>query len=88
MIGSLEGCSRFSVRIGDLVRRHQLDPAGRDSDKRLGIVMSEVFDMRPTWEAEYPGVDVLTRHQHTGEEGTWTWQLEDIEVVSSVDGSI
>ena len=70
------------MRIGDLVRRHQLDPAGRDSDKRLGIVMSEVFDMRPTWEDEHPAVWVLTRHSHSGEEGEWTWLLEDIEVLS------
>ena len=70
------------MRIGDLVRRHQLDPAGRDLDRRLGIVMSEVFDMRPTWEDEHPAVHVLTRHSHSGEEGTWTWLLEDIEVLS------
>jgi len=41
-----------------------------------------VFDMRPDWEDTHLAVQVLTRHQHTGEEGTWTWQLEDVEVVS------
>jgi hypothetical protein len=44
--------------------------------------MSEVFDMRPDWEDAHLAVQVLTRHQHTGEEGTWTWQLEDIEILS------
>ena len=71
------------MNIGDLVR-YCSDP----NDGRLGIVMSEVFDNRPTWEDEYPAVHVLTRHQHTGEEGMWTWLLEDIEVVSSVDGTV
>ena len=65
------------MRIGDLVRY-----CADSDDGRLGIVMSEVFDTRPKWHAEYPGVDVLTRHQHTGEEGTYMWMLEDIEVVS------
>ena len=65
------------MKVGDLVRY-----CADSDDGRLGIVMSEVFDMRPTWEDEYPGVDVLTRHQHTGEEGMWTWQLKEIEVVS------
>jgi hypothetical protein len=50
--------------------------------------MSEVFDMRPDWEDAHLAVQVLARHQHTGEEGMWTWQLEDIEVVSSVDGTV
>ena len=70
------------MRIGDLVRRHQLDPAGRDSDKRLGIVVSEEIDFRPDWEDYYPAVRVLTRHSHSGEEGIWIWLLEDIEVLS------
>ena len=61
------------LKVGDLVQ-HQ--------GERLGIVISEVFDNRPTWEDEYPAVHVLTRHQHTGEEGMWTWHLEDIEVLS------
>ena len=60
------------LKVGDLVQ-HQ--------GERLGIVISEVFDNRPTWEDEYPAVHVLTRHQHTGEEGMWTWHLEDIEVL-------
>ena len=71
------------MKIGDLVR-YCADP----NDGRLGIVMSEVYDLRPKWHDVYPAVQVLTRHQHTGEEGTWTWQLEDIEVVSSVDGTV
>ena len=65
------------MRIGDLVR-YCADP----NDGRLGIVMSAVFDMRPTWEDEHPAVCVLTRHEQTGEEGMWTWHLEDIEVLS------
>ncbi len=65
------------MKIGDLVR-YCADP----NDNRLGIVMSAVFDSRPTWEDEYPAVHVLTRHEHTNEEGTWTWLLEDIEVLS------
>jgi len=65
------------VKIGDLVRYC----ADRD-DGRLGIVISEVYDMRPDWEDAHLAVQVLTRHQHTGEEGTWTWQLQDIEILS------
>jgi len=65
------------MKIGDLVRYC----ADRD-DGRLGIVISEVYDMRPNWEDPHLAVQVLTRHQHTGEEGTWTWQLEDIRIVS------
>jgi len=65
------------VNIGDLVR-YCADP----NDGRLGIVMSEVFDMRPDWEDEHPAVWVLTRHGHTGEEGEWAWQLADIEILS------
>ena len=64
------------MKVGDLVR-YCADP----NDGRLGIVISEVFDNRPTWEGEYPAVHVLPRHQHTGEEGTWTWQLADIEIL-------
>ena len=65
------------MKIGDLVR-YCSDP----SHGRLGIVMSEVFDMRPDWHDFYPAVDVLTRHQNTGEEGRYVWMLEDIEVLS------
>ena len=65
------------MRIGDLVRY-----CSDSNDGRLGIVMSEVFDMRPTWEDDHPAVWVLTRHSHSGEEGEWTWLLEDIEVLS------
>jgi hypothetical protein len=65
------------MKIGDLVR-YCSDP----NDGRLGIVISEVFDMRPNWEDPHLAVQVLTRHQHSGEEGTWTWQLEDIRIVS------
>jgi len=68
------------MKIGDLVTYRE--------DGRLGIVMSETFDMRPKWLDVYPAVEVLTRHNHSGEEGTWIWMLEDIEVVSSVDGTI
>ena len=62
------------MKIGDLVTWR--------NDGRLGIVMSEVFDQRPKWKDEHPAVQVRTRHGHTGEQGTWTWLLEDIEVVS------
>ena len=62
------------MKVGDLVMKR--------GDSRLGIVMSEVFDQRPKWEDEYPAVQVRTRHYHTGEEGIWTWLLEDIEVLS------
>ena len=65
------------MKIGDLVRY-----CADSNDGRLGIVISEVFDFRPTWEGEYPAVHVLTRHEHSGEEGTWTWQLADIEILS------
>ena len=71
------------MNIGDLVR-YCADP----NDRRLGIVMSEVFDQRPNWEDAHLAVQVLTRHGHTGDEGVWTWLLEDVEVVSSVDGTI
>ena len=69
--------------IGDLVR-YCTDP----DDGRLGIVISEVFDIRPQWLDVYPAVEVRTKHEHTGEEGVWMWMLDDIEVVSSVDGTI
>jgi hypothetical protein len=62
------------VKIGDLVRYC--------NDGRLGLVVSEVFEQRPKWEDEHPAVHVLTSHSHTGEEGTWTWLLKEIEVVS------
>ena len=71
------------MKIGDLVRY-----CADCNDRRLGIVTSEVFDMRPDWGDAHIAVQVLARHQHTGEEGMWTWQLEDIEVVSSVDGTV
>ena len=67
-------------KVGDLVQF-------RD-DQRLGIVVSEVFDMRPTWSDYHPAVEVRTKHEHTGEEGVWMWMLDDIEVVSSVDGAV
>ena len=63
----------FTV-VGDLVRWR---------GERLGIVMSEVFDMRPAWKDEHPAVRVRTRHGLSGEEGTWLWLLEDIEVISA-----
>ena len=66
------------MRIGDLVRY-----CSDSNDGRLGLVMSEVFDTRPDWHDFYPAVDVLTRHQHTGEEGRYVWMLEDIEVLSA-----
>ena len=62
------------MKIGDLVRYCD--------DGRLGIVMSDVFDQRPNWELPHLAVWVLTRHGHTGEEGVWTWLLEEIEVLS------
>ena len=62
------------MKVGDLVRWH--------GDGRLGIVMSEVFDMRPNWKDEHRAIHVLTRHSHSNKEGTWTWLLEDIEVIS------
>jgi hypothetical protein len=65
------------VRIGDLVRY-----CSDSNDGRLGLVVSEIFDTRPDWHDFYPAVDVLTRHQHTGEEGRYVWMLEDIEVLS------
>ena len=72
------------MNIGDLVR-YCTDP----TDGRLGIVVSEVFDTRPKWHAEYPAVQVRARHALApDEEGIYIWQLEDIEVVSSVDGTI
>jgi len=72
------------VNIGDLVRY-----CADCDDRRLGIVVSEVFDTRPKWHAEYPAVQVRARHAlEPDEEGIYIWQLEDIEVVSSVDGAI
>ena len=65
------------MKIGDLVRY-----CADSDDGRLGIVMSEVFDTRPHWEDAHLAVHVLTRHSHSGEEGEWTWLLEDIEVLS------
>ena len=62
------------MKIGDLVRYCD--------DRRLGIVISEVYDMRPDWEDAHLAVQVLTRHGLSGEEGTWTWLLENIEVLS------
>ena len=62
------------LKVGDLVQF-------RD-DQRLGIVVSEVFDIRPQWLDVYPAVEVRTKHEHTGEEGVWMWMLEDIEVLS------
>ena len=61
------------MKLGDLVRRE---------DERLGIVMSEVFDFRPSWEDEYPAVKVWTRHAHTNDLIFACWLLEDIEVIS------
>ena len=60
------------LKVGDLVQ-HQ--------GERLGIVISEVFDFRPTWEDYHPAVEVRTKHGLTGEEGVWMWLLEDIEVL-------
>ena len=72
------------MNIGDLVRY-----CADCDDRRLGIVVSEVFDTRPKWHAEYPAVQVRARHAlEPDEEGIYIWQLEDIEVVSSVDGAI
>ena len=62
------------MKIGDLVRYCD--------DRRLGIVISEVYDMRPDWEDAHLAVQVRTRHGLTGEEGVWTWLLEEIEVLS------
>jgi len=51
--------------------------------ERLGIVVSEVFDMRPTWKEEHPAVRVFTHHaQSPHDRGFWTWLLEDIEVIN------
>ena len=61
---------REPIKVGDLVTRNE--------DGRLGIVMSEAFNFLHNELA----VKVLTRHFHTGEEGIWTWQLTDIEVLS------
>ena len=69
------------LKVGDLVQF-------RD-DQRLGIVVSEVFDMRPTWSDFHPAVHVRTRHGlPPHDEGVWTWLLEDIKVMSSVDGTV
>ena len=63
------------LKVGDLVQF-------RD-DQRLGIVVSEVFDMRPTWSDFHPAVHVRTRHGlPPHDEGVWTWLFEDIEVLS------
>ena len=64
------------LKVGDLVR-YCSDP----NDGRLGIVISEVFDMRPKWLDVYPAVEVRTKHEHTGEEGVWMWMLDDLEVL-------
>ena len=61
------------MKIGDLLMWR---------NERLGIVVSEVFDMRPKWKDEHPAVQVHTTHGRSGEVGTWTWLLEDIEVIS------
>ena len=62
------------MKTGDLVTWR--------GDGRLGIVMSEMFDMRPKWKDEHPAVLVRTRHSRSHDEGIWTWLLEDIEVLS------
>ena len=61
------------MKVGDLVQWRK---------ERLGIVISDVFDQRPTWKDEHPAVQVHTKHGLTGEVGTWTWLLEDIETIS------
>jgi len=62
------------MKPGDLVQWHK---------ERLGLVVSEIFDMRPKWKDEHPAVRVLTRHGHPPHDvGFWTWLLEDIEVIS------
>ena len=61
------------MKIGDLVQHKKT---------RLGIVVSEVFDMRPKWTDEHPAVQVHATHGLSGEWGTWLWLLEDIEVIS------
>ena len=63
----------IKLKVGDLVTRNE--------DGRLGIVISEVFDMRPKWLDVYPAVEVRTKHEHTGEEGVWMWMLDDLEVL-------
>ena len=63
------------MKIGDLVTWR--------NDGRLGIVMSEVFDMRPKWKDEHPAVHVQTRHALApDEEGLYIWLLEDIVVLN------
>ena len=61
------------MKIGDLVQWRK---------ERLGIVVSEIFDMRPKWKDEHPAIEAHTKHGLTGEVGTWLWLLEDIEVIS------
>jgi len=77
-----------NYNIGDLVRRHSGTKIGdlvQHQDNRIGIVLSEVFDFRPTWEDVYPAVLVRTRHGlPPHDEGDWIWQLEDIEVLGEV----
>ncbi|HIC23679.1 MAG TPA: hypothetical protein EYO84_09655 [Planctomycetes bacterium] len=52
-------------------------------NERIGIVVSEIFDMRPTWKDEHPAVMVWTQHGHPPyNQGKWMWLLEDIEVLS------
>ena len=63
------------MKIGDLVQYR---------GERVGVVVSEVFDMRPTWNESHPAVQVRTQHGLTGEDGVWGWLLEDIKVVSKV----
>jgi hypothetical protein len=61
------------VKLGDLVKWR---------GERYGLISSEVFDQRPNWKDEHPAVRVWTCHGLTNELGTWTWLLEDIEVIS------
>ena len=62
------------MKYGDLVRWRK---------ERLGLVVSEIFDMRPGWQDEHPAVQVLTRHGLPPHDlGLWLWLLEDIEVIS------
>ena len=63
------------MNIGDLVMDCE--------DGRLGIVVSGVFDFRPSWKDKYPAVSVRTPHGRSPhDEGIWVWQLKDIEIVS------
>ncbi len=62
------------MKPGDLVQWRK---------ERLGLVVSDVFDMRPKWKDEHPAVQVLTHHGlPPHDRGCWIWLLEDIEVVS------